>query len=399
MTDAFLRYQAQTSPYPLLLDIERAEGLYLYGRDGRRYADMISGLAVCNVGHRHPRVVAAIREQVDRYLHVMPYGEFVQGPQVRLARKLATLMPAGLDATYFVNSGAEAIEGALKLAKRYTGRRGLVACHKSYHGSTHGALSVTGNATKRDAFEPLLPGVRFVDFGEAEQLDAITEETAAVLIETVQGDAGVRIPPPDYFRAVRARCDEVGALMILDEIQTGLGRTGRMFAFEHFGVVPDVVCLAKALGGGMPMGAFVARRDVMHCLSHEPMLGHITTFGGHPVSCAAGLASVSVIEEDLLADVERKGRLLGEGLRHPLVREVRQIGLMFAVDLPSAEVTYEVVSRCLERGVLTFYFLSCPASFRLAPPLVIGEGEIEEVCAVIRGVFDEVGWALRAGDF
>ena len=392
MTDAFLRHQAQTSPHPLLLDVERAEGLYLYGRDGRRYADMISGLAVCNVGHRHPRVVAAIEEQVGKYLHVMPYGEFVQGPQVRLAQKLATLMPASLDASYFVNSGAEAIEGALKLAKRYTGRRGLVACRKSYHGSTHGALSVTGNATKRAAFEPLLPGVRFVDFGVAEQLAAgITEETAAVLIETVQGDAGVRIPPPDYFRAVRTRCDEVGALMILDEIQTGMGRTGRMFAFEHFGVVPDVVCLAKALGGGMPMGAFVARRDVMHVLSHGPMLGHITTFGGHPVSCAAALASIEVIEDGLLEDVERKGRLLREGLRHPLVQDIRQIGLMLAVDLPSAEVTYEVVSRCLERGVLTFYFLSCPASFRLAPPLVISEGEIGEVCAVVREVFEEVG--------
>lgn len=391
MRDDFLRYQAQTSPHPLLLDIERAEGLYLYGRDGRRYADMISGLAVCNVGHRHPRIVAAIERQVGKYLHVMPYGEFVQGPQVALSRKLATLMPDGLDATYFVNSGAEAIEGALKLAKRYTGRRELVACHKSYHGSTHGALSVSGNPAKRAAFEPLLPGVRFVDFGVAEQLDAITEDTAAVLSETVQGDAGVRIAPPDYFRAVRARCDEVGALMIVDEIQTGMGRTGTMFAFERYGVVPDVVCLAKALGAGMPMGAFVARPEVMRTLSSEPMLGHITTFGGHPVACAAALAGIEVIEEEgLLADVERNGRLLAEGLRHPLVRDIRQIGLMLAVDLPSPEATYEVVSRCIERGVLTFYFLSCPASFRLAPPLTIGEGEIAEVCAVIREVFSEI---------
>lgn len=392
MRDDFLRYQAQTSPHPLLLDIERAEGLYLYGRDGRRYADMISGLAVCNVGHRHPHVVAAVERQVGRYLHVMPYGEFVQGPQVALSRKLASLMPAGLEATYFVNSGAEAIEGALKLAKRYTGRRRLVAAEKSYHGSTHGALSVSGNATKRDAFEPLLPGVRFVPYGDVGALEAITSETAAVLLETVQGDAGVRIPPLGYLTAVRARCDETGALMILDEIQTGMGRTGTMFAFEQFGAAPDVVCLAKALGAGMPMGAFVARPEVMRALSFEPMLGHITTFGGHPVSCAAALAGIEVVEEEgLLADIERKGQLLAEGLRHPLVQDIRQIGLMLAVDLPSAEVTYEVVAECIERGVLTFYFLSCPASFRLAPPLMITEKEIEEVCAVIREVMDGVG--------
>ena len=390
MLDDFLALQAQTNPYPLSLDVVRAEGLYLYDRAGRRYTDLIAGLAVANVGHRHPEVVAAIEAQVGAYLHVMPYGEFVQGPQVRLARKLAALLPEALSVSYFVNSGAEAIEGALKLVKRCTGRRELVACHRSYHGSTHGALSVTGNATKRDAYEPLLPGVRFVDFGDAAQLDAITERTAGVLIETVQGDAGVRIPSAGYLQAVRARCDEVGALLILDEIQTGCGRTGTMFAFEQFGVVPDVLCIAKALGGGMPMGAFVARRGLMHELSHTPSLGHITTFGGHPVCCAAAVASLGVIERDLLAGVAAKGRLLAERLRHPLVREVRQIGLMLAVDLPSAEATRRVVQRCLERGQLTFFFLSCPASFRLAPPLTITHAQIEESCAVILEVFDEV---------
>ena len=390
MRDAFLRYQAQTSPQPLLLEVARAEGLYLYDRDGRRYADLISGLAVTNVGHRHPAVVAAIRAQADAYLHVMPYGEFVQGPQVALARKLASLLPDPLDATYFVNSGAEAIEGALKLAKRVTGRRRLVAAHGSYHGSTHGALSVTGNPSKRAAFEPLLPGVDFVRYGEAADLRLITEETAGVLLETIQGDAGVRIPPPDYLRAVRARCDEVGALLILDEIQTGMGRTGTMFAFEPSGVVPDVVCLAKALGAGMPMGAFSARRAHLHTLSHAPILGHITTFGGHPVCCAAALAGIGVLESGLLADVGAKGRRFRESLRHPLVREIRQRGLLLAVDLPSPELTYRVVARLLARGVLAFYFLSCPASFRLAPPLTIAEAEIDACCRIIREVFDEI---------
>ena len=390
----FRRHLAPTSPHPLLLDVERAEGLYLYNAAGERYADMIAGLAVANVGHRHPHVVAAVKAQADRYLHVMPYGEFVQGPQVRLARRLAELLPDGLDATYFVNSGAEAIEGALKLAKRVTGRRGLVAAHASYHGSTHGALSVTGNPTKRSAFEPLLPGVSFVTYGDAAGLSVVTEDTAAVLLETVQGDAGVRIPPPDYLRAVRRRCDETGALLILDEIQTGIGRTGTLFAFEQFGVVPDVLCTAKALGGGMPMGAFVASHERMQLLSHGPMLGHITTFGGHPVCCAAALANLEVVTGEvgpgLLAEVASKGALLRERLGHPLVREIRQIGLMLAVDLPSAELTYDVVSRCLQRGVLTFYFLSCPASFRLAPPLTITTAQIEEVCGVIWEVFDEV---------
>ena len=390
MRDAFLRYQAQTSPHPLLLDIARAEGLYLYDRGGRRYADLIAGLAVTNVGHRHPHVVAAIKAQVDAYLHVMPYGEFVQGPQVLLAQKLAARLPDPLDATYFVNSGAEAIEGALKLAKRVTGRRRLVAADKSYHGSTHGALSVTGNPTKREAFEPLLPGVDFLRYGEPADLRLITEETAGVLLETIQGDAGVRIPPPDYLRAVRQRCDEVGALLILDEIQTGMGRTGTLLAFEQFGVVPDVVCLAKALGAGMPMGAFVASRAHMHTLSHAPMLGHITTFGGHPVCCAAALAGLEVLDSGLLAEVEAKGRRFGESLRHPLVREIRQRGLMLAVDLPSPELTYRVVERCIGRGVLTFYFLSCPASFRLAPPLTITEAQIDDSCRIIREVFDEV---------
>ena len=386
----FLTYLAQTNPYPIQLEVARAEGVYLYGSDGKAYTDMISGLAVTNVGHRHPHVVKAIKEQVDRYMHVIPYGEFIQSPQTELARKLATLLPGCLSATYIVNSGAEAVEGALKLAKRYTGRRELIACLKSYHGSTHGALSVSGNEKKRTAFEPLLPGVSWITFNDVADLERITESTAAVIVETVQGDAGVRIPTPAYMQALRQRCDDTGALLILDEIQTGFGRTGTMFAFEQYDVVPDILVIAKALGGGMPLGAFIARPEVMKTLSFEPMLGHITTFGGHPVCCAAALASIEVIEDGLLPDVEQKGRLIRELLDHPIVREIRQTGLMLAIDLPSEEITYKVVARCLERGVITFFFLSNPASFRLAPPLTITEEEIRWACGEIRGVFEEV---------
>lgn len=384
----FLRHLAQTNPYPIILDVDRAEGVYIYDKAGKAYTDMISGLAVTNVGHRHPKVVAAIKEQVDRFLHVIPYGEFLQSPQIDLAKKLSSLLPDELSSVYIVNSGAEAVEGALKLAKRFTGRRELVACHNSYHGSTHGALSVSGNEKKRTAFEPLLPDVSFITFNDPADLPRITEATAAVIVETVQGDAGVRIPDRDYLQALRQRCDATGTLLILDEIQTGFGRTGTLFAFERYGVVPDILCLAKALGGGMPVGAFVARPEVMKTLSFNPMLGHITTFGGHPVSCAAALASIEVIEDGLLADVEAKGRLIRELLTHPLVEEIRQTGLMLAIDLPSEEMTYAVVAKCLERGVITFFFLSNPASFRLAPPLTITEEELREACGVIREVFE-----------
>lgn len=387
----FLEYVAQTSPHPITLEVDRAEGVYIYDKAGKAYLDMVSGLAVTNVGHRHPHVVAAIKQQLDSYLHVIPYGEFVQGPQVRLAKKLAQLLPEGLSSVYFVNSGAESIEGALKLAKRATGRSEIIACHKSYHGSTHGALSVSGNEVKQSAFRPLLPNVRFITFNDPRELRQITEATAAVVIETVQGDAGVRITTDDYLTKLRDRCDETGTLLILDEIQTGFGRTGKLFAFEHYGVTPDILCVAKALGGGMPMGAFISRPELMSTLSHDPMLGHITTFGGHPVCCAAALASLEVIEGGLLPEVEAKGRMIREMLDHPLVSEIRQIGLMLAIDLPSQEITYEVVSRCLERGVIAFYFLSNPASFRLAPPLTITDEELRTACGVIREVFDEVG--------
>ena len=388
--DKFIQYQAQTTPHPIGLKVSYSEGLYIYDETGKSYMDLVSGLAVTNVGHRHPAVLNAIQAQLDRYLHVMPYGEFVQTPQVQLAERLASLLPDPLASTYFVNSGAEAIEGALKLAKRYTGRQQIVACHKSYHGSTHGALSVSGNETKRSAFYPLLPEVTFITFNKTADLEQITEETAAVVIETVQGDAGVRIPSPAYLQALRARCTEVGALLILDEIQAGFGRTGTFFAFEQFGIVPDVLCLAKALGGGMPMGCFVSSKAIMGTLSYQPKLGHITTFGGHPVCCAAALANIEVLEDGLIEPVQAKGALMKSLLAHPLVKEIRQIGLMFAIDLPNEAITQEVVMSCLERGIITFWFLSCPSSFRLAPPLTISDSEIRTACTVITEVFDAV---------
>ena len=389
--EIFRTLQAQTTPFPIGLEISRAEGLFIYDTNGKAYFDLVSGLAVTNIGHRHPKVIEAIKKQLDTHLHVMPYGEFIQTPQLKLAEKLNEILPENLTTSYFVNSGAEAVEGALKLAKRYTGRQEIIACHKSYHGSTHGALSVSGNPVKQSAFKPLLPDVNFITFNKLDELDRITKNTACVIIETVQGDAGVRIPELCYLQKLREKCTETGTLLILDEIQTGFGRTGSFFAFEQYGIVPDVLVIAKALGGGMPIGAFVSSKKIMDCLTHNPMLGHITTFGGHPVNCAAAVANIDVIlEENLVKEVHEKGSLMKRLLSHALVKEIRQIGLMFAIDLETEEITQKVVERCMERGIITFWFLSCPASFRLAPPLTISFEEIEEVCGVICEVFDGI---------
>jgi len=390
--DLFFNHVAQTSPFPIALEIDRAEGLFIYDKSGKSYYDMVSGLAVTNIGHRHPKVVTAIKKQIDTHLHVMPYGEFIQTPQLDLAEKLNEILPENLTTSYFVNSGAEAVEGALKLAKRHTGRQEIIACHKSYHGSTHGALSVSGNPVKQSAFKPLLPEVNFITFNELGDLTKITNKTACVIIETVQGDAGVRIPSKEYMKALRKKCTETGTLLILDEIQTGFGRTGSLFAFEQVEIAPDILVIAKALGGGMPIGAFVSSKEIMDCLTNNPMLGHITTFGGHPVNCAAAVANIQVIqEENLVDDVHKKGALMRELLSHSLVKEIRQIGLMFAIDLESEEITQQVVEGCMEKGIITFWFLSCPASFRLAPPLTISIEEIKKVCGVICEVFDSVG--------
>lgn len=389
--EIFLKHLAQTTPHPFLLDIEKAEGIYLYGRDGKKYIDLISGVGVSNVGHRHPHVINAIKEQLEKHLHIMVYGEYIQSSPNRLAKKLIDLLPEQLNCCYFVNSGTEANEGALKLAKRYTGRREIISCRGAYHGSTHGSLSVSGNEVKKSAFRPLLPQVRFITFNKKEDLEKITKKTAAVIIETIQGDAGVRIPDKTYLQELRKKCTETGALLIFDEIQTGIGRTGKWFAFEHFDVVPDILTTAKALGGGLPIGAFISSHEKMNSLTFDPMLGHITTFGGNPVSCAAALATLEVIEnEKLLDSVERKGELFDKLLNHSRIKDIRRKGLLFAFEFETAEEVYKVVQECLENGVICFWFLSCPNSFRIAPPLTISEEEIHTSCEIILQAIDHL---------
>jgi len=382
--DIFLSHLAQTTPFPFLLPVSHAKGIYIYTPEGKRYIDLISGVGVSNFGHGHAKIMKAIKEQVDKHLHVMVYGEYIQSAPNLLARKLTSLLPPQLNCCYFVNSGTEANEGALKLAKRATGRTEIISCRKSYHGSTHGSLSVSGNETKKNAFRPLLPGVKFIEFGKPEDLKYISRNTACVIMETVQGDAGVRIPTKEYMMALRKRCDETGTLLILDEIQCGMGRTGTLFAFEQFGIVPDILTIGKAFGGGLPIGAFIANQQLMKLLTHDPMLGHITTFGGNPVCCAAALATLEIMEEEnILEQIEAKGKLFEKFLQHPSIREIRRIGLFFAIDFDSEERVQQIVKRSLELGVITFWFLSCPASFRIAPPLTISEEEIIESCQLI----------------
>ncbi|MGD1844433.1 MAG: aspartate aminotransferase family protein [Salibacteraceae bacterium] len=388
--DQFWQHQAQTTSSPIGLEVERAEGLYIYGTNGKQYMDMISGVAVSNIGHRHPKVLEAIRKQLDSHLHVMVYGEYLQTTQAQLAEKLTCNLPDPLDCVYFVNSGAEAIEGAMKLVRRVTGRSKILAAHRSYHGNTMGALSISGNETKKSAFRPLIPDVGFIHFNHLEDLQKIDATTAGVVLETVQGDAGVRLPSAEYLKAVKAQCERVGALLVLDEIQTGFGRTGSLFAFQQFGVVPDVVAMAKGMGGGMPIGAFAAAKPHMEQLTHQPMLGHITTFGGHPVNCAAGLANLEVLlKEDWIAQASEKGNRIAAHLnQHPKVKEVRHLGLMFAVELENFDEVYRLFQYCLEHGVIGFWFLSSNNSFRLAPPLCITTEEIDAACAVIQAGLD-----------
>jgi len=382
--EIFLNNLAQTSPYPFLIEIEMAEGVYLYSPDGKKYIDMISGIGVSNIGHRHPKVVMAIKDQVDKHLHVMVYGEYIQATPNQLAKKLAELLPAQLNCTYFVNSGTEANEAALKLAKRATGRTEIISCKKSYHGSTHGSMSVSGNEVKKNAFRPLLPDVKFIEFNKEEDIQQITTLTACVIMETVQGDAGVRIPTKKYLQAVRKKCDETGVQLILDEIQCGMGRTGTLFAFEQFGIVPDILTIGKAFGGGLPIAAFISSKEKMQLLTHDPMLGHITTFGGNPVCCASALATLQVIEDEkILSHVETKGKLIESLLKHPKVKEIRRIGLMFAIDFENEDQVNRIVEACKENGVICYWFLSHPYSFRIAPPLTITEEEIRTACTII----------------
>jgi acetylornithine/N-succinyldiaminopimelate aminotransferase len=380
----FLLNTAQTSSFPKLLEVERAEGMYLYDPEGKRYMDLVSGFTVSNTGHRHPEVVQAIKDQADKFLHLTVYGEYIQYPQVKFAEKLVALLPKSLNSVYFVNSGAEATEGAMKLAKRYTGRREIISCRNSYHGSTQGALSLMGNEYYKQAYRPLLPGIRLIDYNDPAQLDQISGRTAAVILETIQGEAGIRVPDTTYMQRLRKRCDETGTLLILDEIQTGFGRTGKLFGFEHFGIQPDILLLAKGLGGGMPVGAFISGTAIMNVLKDNPILGHITTFGGHPVSCSAGLANLEVIlKERLMDDVDTKEKLFRSCLTHPLIREIRGMGLMLCIQLDSFKQVEDVSKRCMENGVITDWFLHCDTALRIAPPLIISEAEIRRACEVI----------------
>lgn len=380
----FLQHNAQTTLEPLLLEFNKAAGMYLYDSQGKKYMDLIAGIGVSNVGHCHPSVVAAVQEQAASYMHIMVYGEFVQSPQVNFAKALADVLPAPLNCTYFVNSGAEAVEGAMKLAKRYTHRSEIIACHNSYHGSTQGALSLMGNEEFKQAYRPLLPDVKFISYGALPDLDLISDKTAAVFVETVQGEAGIRIADKAYFEALRKRCTDTGTLLVLDEIQCGFGRTGKMFGFEHFDIVPDILLLAKGIGGGMPIGAFISSRDIMISLATNPILGHITTFGGHPVSCAAGLATLQTITtEKIVEGVTEKGMLFKKLLQHPAIKEVRGIGLMMAIAFENFEINKKVIDACIADGVISDWFLHCSNAMRIAPPLIITEEEIKWACSVI----------------
>ncbi len=388
----FLEHVGQTSDYPMMLEVERAEGVYLYGPNGKRWIDLISGVSVSAVGHGNPAVIEAICRQARDYLHLMVYGEAIEAPQVRYAQRIASLLPDPLDSVYFVNSGSEAVEGALKLAKRYTGRTEMIYYKNAYHGSTHGSLSVMGGETFRNAFRPLLPDTRQIRFNEPDDLQYITSRTACVIIEPVQGEGGIIPVRRDYLQALRDRCNETGTLLIYDEIQTGLGRTGTLYFFQRYGIVPDILCTAKAFGGGMPLGAFIASKRVMDVLKTNPVLGHITTFGGHPVCCAAGLAALEyTLSEGLMEQAESKGalyeKLLGD---HPLVREIRRVGLLMAIEFGDAELTARIVWDAVEAGLMTEWFMFHETAMRIAPPLTITPAEIEESCTILRKVLDRV---------
>lgn len=379
-----MQHVAQTSEAPLALEMVKAEGLYLYDAAGKRYMDLIAGISVCNVGHSHPDVVKAVREQADKYMHLMVYGEFVESPQVQYAKVLAEHLPASLNSVYFTNSGAEAVEGAMKLAKRFTGRTEIIAFQHDYHGSTQGALSIIGDEYWRNAYRPLLPGIRHLRYNNRDDLDLISEKTACVIAETVQGEAGIIVPQEAWIQALRNRCTETGTLLVLDEVQAGLGRTGTLWAFEQFKVLPDILILGKALGGGMPLGAFIAGKNIMQVLTVGPVLGHITTFGGHPVCCAAGLAAFQVLlSAGLAPGVKAKEQLFRQLLVHEKIKAVRSHGLMIAVEFDAFSTNKKVIDRCIEKGVLTDWFLFSPQSLRIAPPLIISEDQIRTACRIL----------------
>lgn len=390
MKQEFFKYQAQTTPFASGFEVDRAEGSYIYGKDGKAYLDFVAGVSANTLGHSHPKIVQAIKEQTDRYLHVMVYGEYAQEKPVAICQLLAEATPAPLEVTYLVNSGAEAIDGALKLAKRYTGREEIISFKDAYHGNTHGALSVAGNETHKREFRPLLPMINFIGFNEEKDLEQITEKTAGVVLETIQGAAGFIMPENDYLIKLKRRCEEVGALLILDEIQPGFGRTGKLFAFEHFGIVPDILVMGKGMGGGVPVGAFMASAEVMQSLSHSPKLGHITTFGGNPLIAAASHATLAeVLESGVMDDMYHKEQLFREHLVHPKIKKINGMGLMLAVDLGTPEYSLDVAKRCMDHGLIVFWQLYKNNFMRITPPLTITDEEIKKGCKIIIDVLNE----------
>ena len=391
MNTDFLKYQAQTSPYPLGMEVSHAVGSYIYDINTKKYLDFVAGVSACALGHQHPRVNQAIKDQLDKYSHVMVYGEYSQSPAVQYCKLLASLLPAPLDKTYLVNSGTEAIEGALKLARRTTGRSQLISCHNAYHGNTMGSMSVMGFEERKQIFRPLIPDVDFITFNNEEDLQKITTKTAGIILETIQGGAGFIQPHNDFLKKVRERCTEVGAMMILDEIQPGFGRTGKLFGFQNYDVVPDIVVMGKGMGGGMPVGAFTASSAMMDLLSDNPKLGHITTFGGHPVIASACLATLQEITEtNLMAEAMEKEKLFRSLLVHPLIQEIRGKGLMLAAMTKSADITNEVILKCQDKGLILFWLLFEGCAIRITPPLTISEEEIREGCSIILEVMDEI---------
>lgn len=387
----FFRHMAQTSSFPVALEIERASGVYMFGYDGKKYLDLISGISVSALGHLHPAVTEAVRNQLGKYMHLMVYGEFIQEEQVALAAMLTGCLPESLDNVYLVNSGSEAIEGALKLAKRYTGRSELVAFRNAYHGSSHGALSITGNEKLKQAFRPLLPDVTHIRYNEPADLTVISKKTACVVAETIQGEAGAIVPDNDWLIALRKRCDDTGSLLILDEIQVGMGRTGTLWAFESSGIVPDILVLAKGFGGGLPLGAFIANRQIMACLTDNPVLGHITTFGGNALCAAAARASLGVVlDEELWKNAARMEQLLRAELHHPAIKNVRGRGLLLALELESFEKTQKMMQLCIARGLVTDWFLFADNCIRIAPPLIITDTQIREATGILLECLDQI---------
>jgi len=387
----FMQHQGQTSPAPLMLEIVSAEGIYMYDTQGKAYIDLISGVSVSNLGHRHKAVIEAIKLQLDKYMHLHVYGEIVQAPQVLFAKKLTSILPEKLNCVYFVNSGSEAIEGAIKLAKRFTGRSEIISFRNAYHGSTHGALSIMGSEMFKTAFRPLLPDVRLLNFNLNSDLEQITQRTAAVVVEAIQGEAGIIPANFDFLEKLQARCSETGTLLVFDEIQTGFGRTGKMFAFEHYSVVPDIFAIAKAMGAGLPLGAFVARKEIMNSLTHKPVLGHITTFGGNAVCAAAALAQLNfLIESNLISEVEAKAELFVKLLKHKEIKSIRGKGLFLSVEMENSEKQMKFFNKAIENGIITDWFLFDDKRFRISPPLIINKEQIETACNLILKTLNEI---------